>query len=170
MKKTLFIILISVVMPVLTWAQMPSDALFQKYNNKEGISITALAGAFLKPYADNIIASLSTSEKEIAEKCIKSITSVVVARTSGQDTQVKKDLLNDMVNALKKAEYQELIAFNQNNISIKVKTFKEGDTYKEVLTYVNVNNNNDVVLVSVQGLFSEAMINEVMAFAQQNMF
>lgn len=166
MKKKLFVITSLLLMSVLTWAQAPSDDIFQKYAKKEGVELSAMSGFMLKPFVDGLTSSLNESEKEKITEYLKNVTSITLVQTVNQNSQLVSELMTEANKLAQNGKYTQLLAQKNNDLSFKLISLKNKDNITtELLGFGSIG--NEAAIVSVQGKFTDAMIKELLAKAIQ---
>ena len=165
MKKLLFILLVVIILPAVVQAQLPSDALFQKYANKEGAEVSAISGFMLKPFVENLISSLAEADKEKARQYMNNISSIAIVQSSGKDNKLKKEIMDEANKISKNSKYSELISMKKDNQNFKVVNLNNNGKITEILGFGS--DSNEMMLVSIQGTFTEAMIKDVLATASK---
>ncbi|MDR1055293.1 MAG: DUF4252 domain-containing protein [Prevotellaceae bacterium] len=165
MKRTLLIVLIIVTFPLFSIAQLPSDAIFQKYADKEGYEVSLIPGLLLKPIAESYISSIKGEAKDKATAYLKNVTNIGILQINGQSEKRRKELLDEAGKLIKNSKYTDLISAKDDNLSIKIVTHKVGDQVTEILGLGD--NGGETILVSIQGTFTEAMIKEALNTASK---
>lgn len=168
MRKLLFVLILFVVLPFVSLAQVPSDSFFQKYTNSDGVEITAIAGFMLKPFADTYTSSitLSDADKKKLSDYIGSISSITMAQAPNGSAKVK-ELVTEIDKVSKNKKYTELFSTKSNGATIKILSHKDGNNITEILGFGG--DGKESMAVSIQGKFTEAMIKDVLSRAVEMM-
>jgi hypothetical protein len=156
--KRILLIASLLIISIINYAGLPSDAVFQKYSATEGIDISAIPSFLLKPFVENIIINLKDEDKAKITVYLDKINNICIAKTNA-NTKLGKSFLKEANKLSINTEYAELIHLKDTNSMVKIVSHKANNNIDEILAYGL--NNNEVLLVSIQGEFTEAMINEI---------
>lgn len=144
-KIALAIMLIS--LPAFVTAQSPADKLFDKYSEMDGYT-----SVYITSHMFSLFAELETQEDESGFfdlvknlNCIK----VVAVDKESMGNAEKVNFYQEVVDALPKSKYEELMVVRKKGQDVKFLIRKENDTIRELLMISGGEDDN--ALISIQG-------------------
>lgn len=145
--KLISIIVAFMAFPLLTMAQSPADALFDKYSGQDGFT-----SVYITQHMFSLFADIETDEEEEGFidlvkglKCIKIIS--VDDESPELNTQV--NFFNEIMTDFPEGKYEELMVVKKKDQDVKFYILKDGKKISELLMIVGGVEDN--AIISIQG-------------------
>jgi len=139
MKKLITLALIALI-PMIAVAQNSAiDKIFQKYSDYKGFTVVTINKGLLK------MASEMDLDDPEAEAFLGRINSIKILAA---EDNVNVNLYDEVLSALNKREYEELMTVNSSDEDVLMLAKKDGDIVEELVILVGGDDDNAIVYIS----------------------
>ncbi len=145
--KIKFVLAAFLFAPVFLGAQTPTDALFDKYSGREGITSVYITQNMFSLFAD---IDTEEDEEEFTD-LVKNLKYIKILSIENDSLGKYKDVnfYNDVMKGKSAANYEDLMIIKKDGKDVNFLITKDGKVIKELLMLVN--GKNEKVLISIQG-------------------